>query len=119
MSLQISTRVPSDPVAIIEIAGELDSSNCNDLREEINHQVAKTRQMLLVDLRAVTFVDSTGLGVLVGGLKKMREREGRFILVSTHPRVKRILEVSGLVKVFSVFQTPEEALASDPGGGAG
>jgi anti-sigma B factor antagonist len=110
MNLQLSTRILENETAVIEVAGELESANCDDLREEILGQVNAARSHLVIDLREVTFIDSTGLGVLVGGLKKMRESNGRFSLVCAQPRILRILEISGLVRVFSVHANAEEAM---------
>lgn len=113
MDLQLNTRTPNDTTVIIEVGGELESATCDDLREAILHEVAMNRSHIIVDLREVTFIDSTGLGVLVGGLKKMREHQGKFSLVSTQPRITRILQISGLMKFFPIYSTPEEAAAEE------
>ncbi|OIO91976.1 MAG: hypothetical protein AUJ92_15260 [Armatimonadetes bacterium CG2_30_59_28] len=110
MNLTIKTRVHQEAVAVIEVAGELESANCDDLREEIAAQVSDARTLLIVDLREVSFIDSTGLGALVGGLKRTREKGGRLDIVCHQSRLLRILEISGLVRAFAIYETLEEAL---------
>ncbi len=64
---------------------------------------------IIVNLTAVDYLDSTALGVLIGGLKRLRERDGILDLICPNPRIKRIFEITGLDKIFDIYATEEEA----------
>ena len=66
---------------------------------------------LVVDLQGVTFMDSTGLGVLVGRLKLVRVQDGTLKLVCTSERILKVFAITGLDKVFQIFDSIDEALA--------
>ena len=63
-----------------------------------------------MNLDGVDFLDSTGLGVLVGALKRVRSNDGDLYLVCTQPRIRKVFEVTGLTKVFSLFDTVDDAV---------
>ena len=67
---------------------------------------------LVIDMEAVEFLDSTGLGVLVGGLKKVRAHDGSLQLVCTQDRLLKIFRITGLAKVFVIHDSAEAALAA-------
>jgi anti-sigma B factor antagonist len=69
---------------------------------------------IIADLRGVDFLDSTGLGVLVGGLKRLREHDGSLTLVISTTRILRILEVTGLTAVFPPQPSVPAAITADP-----
>lgn len=75
------------------------------LREEIIDQVTKGRYNLIVDLEGVEFMDSTGLAVLVGGLKRVKEHEGALELICTSDQILRVLSLTGLNKVFPIHSS--------------
>ncbi len=65
----------------------------------------------MVDLEGVDFLDSTGLGVLIGGLKRVRSHDGDLSLVCTEPRILKVFEITGLTKVFAIHDTVDAAVA--------
>lgn len=69
---------------------------------------------LIADLGQVDFLDSTGLGVLVGGLKRLREDGGSFALMITIPRILRIFQITGLTKEFASWPSVTDAITADP-----
>ena len=83
----------------------------NQLRDELMRAAEGERPCVVVDLTRVTFIDSTGLGVLVGAFKRVREC-GALSLVCPQRSVRRVLEITGLTQVFPLFNTLEEAVAS-------
>jgi len=82
------------------------------LGDKITELVADGRHNIIIDMEAVEFLDSTGLGVLVGGLKKVRAHDGSLELVCTQDRLLKIFRITGLAKVFAIHGTPESALAT-------
>lgn len=91
-----------DETASVVVRGELDMYTAPQLRQELVGLVAQGARQVTVDLEAVGFVDSTALGVLVGGLKRLRQLEGDLMLRSASPRTLKVLEITGLTKVFTV-----------------
>jgi anti-sigma B factor antagonist len=77
--------------------------------------VAEGSTRIVVDLDGVDFLDSTGLGVLVGALKRVRSNDGELSLVCTQPRIRKVFEVTGLTKVFALYDSVDEAVAGSPG----
>jgi len=79
------------------------------LRELLIDLVNKGNFHLLVNMEKVDFLDSTGLGVLVGGLKRVRAHDGSLELVCTQERILKIFRITGLTKVFGIYSSVEEA----------
>ena len=106
---------------VIAVGGEIDVYTAPRLREMLIRLVDEEKYHLIVDMEGVEFLDSTGLGVLVGGLKRVRSHDGGIDLVCTQGRILRIFRITGLNKVFNIFDSVEEALASHarPEGEAG
>jgi anti-anti-sigma factor len=96
---------------IAEVRGEIDVYTAPRLRELLIELVNSGHYHLILDLGGVEFLDSTGLGVLVGGLKRVRAHDGQMALVITQARILKIFRMTGQTKVFDVYQTVEEAKA--------
>jgi anti-sigma B factor antagonist len=86
------------------------------LRELLIDLVSRGSYQLVVNLDKVGFLDSTGLGVLVGGLKRVRARDGSLDLVCTQQRILKIFRITGLTEVFGIYQTVDQAIAAAKGG---
>ncbi|HEX4904836.1 MAG TPA: STAS domain-containing protein [Acidimicrobiales bacterium] len=90
------------PATIIHAVAEIDAVTSPQLREDIREEIAANPgTVVVVDMGAVEFIDSTGLGVLVGALKRARLQGGDLALVNVQPMVMRIFTVTGLHKVFA------------------
>lgn len=98
--------------AIVDAEGEVDVYTAPKLRERIIELIDQGHYQVVVNLEAVTFMDSTGLGVLVGGLKRVKEHDGTLALVTTSRPVLRVLTLTGLNKVFPVYESVAQATAS-------
>lgn len=96
---------------VVSLAGELDLYNAEDLRAALLECSAEEPAMLVVDLTEVTFIDSTALGVLIEARSRLADRDG-FRLASPGVETRRALEVSGLDRHFSVFDTVADAVGS-------
>ena len=108
MELALTARTEGD-VEIIEVGGEIDVYTAPRLREAIVAAVDAGHTRLVIDVRKVDFLDSTGLGVLVGALKRVRADGGSLDIVCTQERILKIFEITGLDKVFGLHATVEEA----------
>jgi len=111
VDLTLATR-EVDGTTVVAVGGEIDVYTAPKLRDRITDLVAEGVYDIVIDLEAVEFLDSTGLGVLVGGLKKVRAHEGSLRLVCTQERLLKIFKITGLGKVFSIHESPEAALAA-------
>ena len=114
VDLTLSTRVEGDR-SVVVVGGEIDVYTAPKLREHIIDLVSNGSHHLIIDMENVDFLDSTGLGVLVGGLKRVRAHEGSLDLVCTQDRILKIFRITGLTKVFAIHATVDEALASTAG----
>jgi anti-sigma B factor antagonist len=90
---------------VITVIGEIDVATAPQLRESLHGVITVGRATVALDLLAVTFIDSTALGVLVGGLKRCRELGGELHVVVADPRIRKIFEITGLDKVFPLART--------------
>ena len=101
-----------DDVAVVTLEGEVDLYTAPEFKEVLLRGIDEGARRVIVDLSSVTFVDSTALGVLVGGGKRLRQHDGSLLLVSGFDGIRRILEIAGLAGVFAVHPTLDEALAA-------
>jgi anti-sigma B factor antagonist len=90
----------------------LDAHNSDELKQEMNRLFENGTKNLLVDLKEVRFIDSSGLGVLVSGFKNASTRQGSIKLCSLQTQVKSMFELTRLHRVFDIYQTVDEALES-------
>jgi anti-sigma B factor antagonist len=111
---RLDTAGPAGDCAVLQVTGEVDVYTAPMLRERIRELAAKGAVHLIADLRQVDFLDSTGLGVLVGGLKRLREDGGSLALVISTPRILRIFQITGLTKALAVRQSAADAITADP-----
>ena len=113
MDLRLRTK-QSDGTDIVEVSGELEMHAAPELRAELQRvcalENASQKPRVLIDLSQVSFIDSTGIGVLVGGLKRAREAGGALVLVCPVPRLRRVFEITGLLQALPMYQTRDEAL---------
>lgn len=109
MDLSLTTRA-AEGCTVIEVGGEIDVYTAPKLRDAITELVSRGEHHLVIDMEQVEFLDSTGLGVLVGGLKKVRAHEGSLRLVCTSERLLKIFRITGLAKVFPIHDSVDSAL---------
>lgn len=110
MDLSLSTRTEGDRT-IVEVGGEIDVYTAPRLREQLVDLVADGKYHLVVDMERVDFLDSTGLGVLVGGLKRVRTMDGDLELVCASEKILKVFRITGLTKVFTIHASIDDALA--------
>jgi anti-sigma B factor antagonist len=113
VDLSLETRPQGDHM-VVEVGGEVDVYTAPKLRECLVDLVNAGSYRIVIDLEGVEFLDSTGLGVLVGGLKRVRSHDGTLQLVCTHDRLLKIFRITGLTKVFPIHDNVEAAVSSEP-----
>lgn len=97
---------------IIGLKGELDMSTADEFKNKIEEQLDVTGATnLIINFAEVPFVDSSGLGVILGRYKRVSEHGGKMGVVEVKPQVKRIFELSGIFRIINLFDDEATALA--------
>ena len=104
-----------DGIEVVTVEGEIGIYTAPRLRELLIELAAKGSYQLIVNLDKVGFLDSTGLGVLVGGLKRVRPHDGSLDLVCPQERIVNIFRITGLTKVFGIYHSVDQAIAARKG----
>jgi stage II sporulation protein AA (anti-sigma F factor antagonist) len=115
MSLKMQTNVQSQTL-IVRLHGELDHHTAEQVRVELEESIATgTFKHMIVNLSEMTFMDSSGIGVIIGRYKQINQLGGQLAVSNVHPSIYRIFEMSGLFKIIDVYATEAEAFASMEG----
>ena len=112
MNFKISDEEIDDQTHVISLGGEIDLYTAPEFKERMVELIEAGKKNIVVDLSEATFIDSTTLGVLVGGVKRLRPSGGGLALVCTDQNISKIFEITGLDRVFSIQDSRENALAA-------
>jgi anti-sigma B factor antagonist len=99
-----------DTTRILDATGEIHVSTAPRFSERLNAAIADGKTALVLDFTRVEFIDSTGLSVLLNGLRRLTRRQGSLVLVCTNPTVLRLFEITRLDSTFDIVGTRDEAL---------
>lgn len=105
------------PNLIVEVDGELDLETSPAFREVIEDKLTQYDSIkhLIIDLRKVNFIDSSGLGVILGRFKHLSQQGGRVSAIIVSEPIRRIFELSGLLKIIDIYPNRQEALNNSYG----
>jgi anti-sigma B factor antagonist len=109
-SARIEDESQNAEAFVLSAYGELDLHVTPELQERIDTAIEDGAELIVLDLSAVTFIDSMALGVLLGAVNRLRRRGGNLRLVVPRPELRRIFEISHLDRVFTLEWTREDAL---------
>lgn len=109
MNISVNSQF-RDGVAVLGVQGEVDVYTAPHLKEELNRLIEAGNSRIVVAVGDVVYVDSSGLGVLIGALKRARDAGGDLVVAAPNPRIARILGVTGLDAIFSVQDDIDEAV---------
>lgn len=87
---------------VVELRGEVDLASAPQFRRSLHDLIDQGHNRMAMDLSDLEFMDSTGLGVLIGCLKRLKEAEGTLVLAGVRPSVARVFEVTGLDRIFTI-----------------
>ncbi len=110
MNFSVETELVEDQIAVIRLTGEVDLYTAPEFKQHLVKQIENGVLNVIVDFSGTTFIDSTTLGVLVGGVKRLRPAGGQLALVCSDRNIVKIFEITGLHRVFDIHATPEDAL---------
>jgi anti-sigma B factor antagonist len=111
MNFDIKTEQLGDDGYVISLAGEVDLYTAPEFKQQLLEVIGQGGKQVIVDFSDTTFIDSTTLGVLVGGVKRLRTNEGQLSLVCSDRNITKIFEITGLDRVFTIYPTRDEAVA--------
>jgi anti-sigma B factor antagonist len=110
--VQISAR-HLDKITIFDISGDIDLSTSPELRKPLLRELRELRTpRVVLNLKAVRYIDSSGVASLVEGLKASRDVGSRFILFGLNTTVREVLQLSKLVRIFEICESEEQAVAT-------
>ena len=115
MDLRLATH-EADGMTVVEVGGEIDVYTAPQLRTALNDAIADGARDLVVDMGGTDFLDSTGLGVLVGCLKRVRSLDGELRLVCDSEKILKVFRITGLTKVFDIRSSLSELSAAPADG---
>ena len=112
MNFDIKTEQLGDDAYVISLAGEVDLYTAPEFKQQLLEVIGQGGKQVIVDFSDTTFIDSTTLGVLVGGVKRLRSNDGQLSLVCSDRNITKIFEITGLDRVFTIYPTRDEAIAN-------
>lgn len=110
LEMKIAVRSLDDATSVIELNGEIDVYTSPKVKDAVGSLIDSGVYHIVIDLAHVRYIDSTGLGVLIGGLKRVREHGGSVNLVCDNPQIRKIFDITGLVKIFGIFDNEDAAV---------
>lgn len=102
------------PWTVLSVAGELDIVGAPDLRQAVVREVADGARLLALDVSGLDFIDSFGIGAVVGALKRVRQRGGELELVCPVPRIRRVFEICDLDRILELHKSADDLSGRDP-----
>jgi anti-sigma B factor antagonist len=111
--LSIELLALEDGTDVFALTGDVDLATAPTLRGALTEAAAGGRHDLIVDLSRVSFLDSTGLGALIGAHKRAQENGGQIRLVAGEGQILRLLRITGLLDVFRVYGSVDAAIADE------
>lgn len=113
MDADLDLRVSrANDIPVLALSGDVDEFTCARLREALRDLLSEGESRVVVDLARVKYIDSAGLGTLVGGLRRIMEADGGLALSGPNPQVERILSLTGLDRIFQLFEDEDHAVQS-------
>jgi anti-sigma B factor antagonist len=111
MNFDIKTEKLGEDAYVISLAGEVDLYTAPEFKQQLLEVISQGGKQVVIDFTNTTFIDSTTLGVLVGGVKRLRTNGGQLSLVCSDRNITKIFEITGLDRVFTIYGTRDEAVS--------
>lgn len=100
-------------VLIVRLRGELDHHTADIVRYKMEEAIARgTTDHVILSLKELHFMDSSGIGVILGRYKQVRGRGGKMVVCDVNPNVKRLFELSGIFKIITLHDNERNAISS-------
>lgn len=112
--MNIERATIAERIPVLRLSGELDLRNVPEVRRAIRELIDEGSVNIIINLSNLDFIDSSGLGVLVGGLARVREKQGVIKLACNNRRILRVFDMTRLTQLFEIYDTEEAALNDMP-----
>lgn len=109
--MKIQTKVLGGGIAVLKLVGKLNMVSAPHLREEVHSCVTAGNSRVAVDLKDVDFIDSSGLGALINGLKATRQAGGDLRIAGPGEQVRMVLELTNIDRVLKAYDSAETAFS--------
>ena len=98
------------PHVVLQVEGDVDLYNVGELKSAIFKKVEDEVESLIIDMSGVPYMDSSGVGALVAGQKRMRSNGGKFAILNVQQDVLSILQLASLDKFFTIYESQEDLM---------
>jgi len=112
MNFDIKAEQAGAGAWVIALTGEIDLYTAPEFKQQLLDVIEQGANQVVVDLTDTTFIDSTTLGVLVGGVKRLRPNGGQLSIVCSDRNITKIFEITGLDRVFTIYPSRDEAVST-------
>ena len=118
MDVSVEHTVTEDDIVVLVISGPMDVATTPELRDSLVRLIDEGHHRLVLDLSGVDFIDSMGLGAIVGVVHRLRPYDGALAMAAPSAQVRHVVEITQLVRVIALYDTTEAAVSAVRGGGA-
>ena len=109
--MEMSTKIAGN-VNVIYLSGRLDAYAANDVEKKLDSLIASQQVYLVVNLSGLEYISSSGLRVLLAGIKRVKKEHGDIRLACLQPYVKEVFDIAGFTQLFQMFDKEEDAVNS-------
>ena len=107
--MDISSRAKGE-VVILDISGEIDLYNAPEIKDIINKLIEQKRYNVVINLKDVTYIDSSGIGALISSLSNLKKYQGGLKIINVFASVRKVFELTKLTSFFDIFDNEEDAI---------
>ncbi len=109
MALEIKIIKKKDYVYVVELKGSLDTETSPLLQEELNEIIDEKTKAVLIDMKGVTYISSSGIGVIIGVKKKLKQKQANFAMIDLQPQIEKVFNAMKILPIVDIFDNMPEA----------
>jgi len=109
ISMDISSRAKGE-VVILDISGEIDLYNAPEIKDIVNKLIDQKKYNVIINLKEVTYIDSSGIGALISSLSNLKKYQGGLKIINVFASVKKVFELTKLTSFFEIYDSEDEAV---------
>ncbi len=109
MALEIKIIKKKDYVYVVELQGSLDTETAPLLQEELNEIIDEKTQAVLIDMKGITYISSSGIGVIIGVKKKLKQKQANFAMIDLQPQIEKVFNAMKILPIVDIFDNMPEA----------
>ena len=107
--MDISSRAKGE-VVVLDISGEIDLYNAPEIKDIVNKLIEQKKYNVIINLKEVTYIDSSGIGALISSLSNLKKYQGGLKIINVFASVKKVFELTKLTSFFEIYDSEEEAV---------